>query len=65
MRGLLLISLLAALVAVGYLATKSLNQTAPDGTALRDAPEKVQQDIQRATEEHLKNLQKNLERQTQ
>jgi hypothetical protein len=56
MRGLLLISLLAALVAVGYLVTQSMNQTGPDGTALRDAPEKVQQDIQRATEEHLKNL---------
>jgi hypothetical protein len=56
MRGLLLISLLAALLAVGYLVTQSMNQTTPDGTALRDAPEKVQKDIQRATEEHLKNL---------
>lgn len=56
MRGLMLIGILAALVAVGYLVTQSMNQTTSDGTALRDAPEKVQQDIQRMTEEHLENL---------
>jgi hypothetical protein len=58
MRGLLMISVLAALAAVGYLVTQSMNQTTADGTELRDAPKKVQQDVERATQEHLKNLQR-------